>query len=260
MRRFESKFKNGGYFIYRLVAPIFDPLKFVRGLYGYLWFLRDLISFQRKSGTRVLGLDLYPILSDRSKFTPFDAHYFYQQLWVFENVLKNRPELHVDVASTYELSGYLSKIVKTKFVDLRPIEASLPNLEVEKGDILDLPFSDSSIESLSCLHVIEHIGLGRYGDAIDPRGREKACRELERVLAPGGSLFLSTPIGEERVCFNAHWVSSPQTIINYFQRSKLVAFNVVDDNGSYKEGVDPVEFSDLSYGCGMFLFRKLAND
>ena len=82
------------------------------------------------------------------------------------------------------------------------------------GDITRLPFADASIRSLSSLHVIEHIGLGRYGDPIDPSGCFAAMRELSRVLASGGHLYLSTPVGRERVCFNAHRVFAARTILN----------------------------------------------
>lgn len=257
MRKLDSGLADFLYFLYRVVVPIFNPIKFMRGLYGYLWFTRDLVNFKRKSrGTKLFSLNLYPVLQDKVDFTPFDAHYFYQQLWVFEKVLEDRPKVHMDVGSTYEMSGYISKITKSIFVDLRPIKADLENLEVVEGDILNLPFEDDSIPSLSCLHVVEHVGLGRYGDPIDPLGSAKACGELMRVLARGGKLYFSVPIGKSRVCFNAHRVFDPQTILDYFQGLALVEFSVVDDVGKFHADVSPLDYQMLSYGCGMFLFAK----
>jgi hypothetical protein len=53
--------------------------------------------------------------------------------------------------------------------------------------------------------VVEHIGLGRYGDPLDPEGTEKAMAELKRIIAPGGNLYLSVPIDDvNRTYFNAH--------------------------------------------------------
>jgi SAM-dependent methyltransferase len=256
MKVFESPLKNALYLGYRLVSPVFDPMHFVRGLTGYIWYLRDLVHYQSKSsGVSLFGSSMYPMLHDKTSH-PFDAHYFYQQLWVFENVLKTKPKLHTDISSTYEMSGYLSKIVKTKFVDYRPFDAKLKNLEVEQGDILNLKFADNSVKSLSCLHVIEHIGLGRYGDPIDPAGTEKACRELARVLAKNGRLYLSTPIGQEKICFNAHRISDPLTVLSYMPELKLELFSVVDDEGNFHQNVSPKKYRDLHYGCGMFLLRK----
>lgn len=257
MKKFKNPFQNWGYLMYRLIDPLFDPIRFLKGCYGYVWFLRDLVNYKVKNGnTRLLGMNLFPILDEKTPLTSFDAHYFYQQLWVFENVLRKKPAYHMDVASTYQMSGYLSKIVKTKFIDLRPIKTSLENLEILKGDILHLPLEENSVSSLSCLHVIEHIGLGRYGDPIDPDGMVKACAELKRILAPGGFLYVSTPIGKERLCFNAHRVSSPDSIVKYFQGLELISFSVVNDQGQFIQNVDFLDYKNLAYGCGMFIFNK----
>lgn len=257
MRVFESRSKNIGYFGYRLVNPIFDPIRFYQGVTGYFWYIRDAIKFNRMGSEKVgFNLNMFPILNEKVSFTPFDAQYFYQQLWAFENILKRKPKLHIDIGSTYEMSGYISKITKTKFIDIRPIKTSLKNLEIEKGDILRLQYDDNTIESLSCLHVVEHIGLGRYGDPIDPEGTKKACHELKRVLAKKGYLYFSTPIGKERLCFNAHRVNSPKKILRYFSGLKLVSFSVIDDKGEFHENVKVNDYLNLNYGCGLFLFTK----
>jgi predicted SAM-dependent methyltransferase len=259
MRVFKSKPKNIAYFFYRIVSPVIEVDKVWTGITGYGWYIRDLIRYQSKDKkAKLIGMNMFPILNEKVQLTPFDAQYFFQQLWVFENVLKRKPKSHVDVASTYELSGYLSKIVKTKFVDIRPIKTNLKNLEIINGDILNLPFKDKSIESLSCLHVAEHIGLGRYGDPIDPDGTKKACAQLSKKLAINGYLYFSLPIGKDRICFNAHRVHSPQTILDYFPELKLLSFNIVDDDGNYLENVDYKKYKNNNYSCGMFLFTKPA--
>ena len=63
------------------------------------------------------------------------------------------------------------------------------NLFFIKGSVLDLTFEDNSIESLSSLCIVEHIGLGRYGDIIDSFGSEKAINELKRVVKLGGTII-----------------------------------------------------------------------
>lgn len=258
MRAFKNRKKNLLYFLYRIISPIFDPLRFYLGVTGYLWFLRDLTIYKIKDPrAKLFNLNLFPTLHDKTKFTPFDSHYFYQQLWVFDNILKRKPKLHIDVGSTYQMSGYISKITKAKFIDIRPAKAKLKNLSIEKGNILGLDLEDNSVESLSCLHVIEHIGLGRYGDRIDPAGPEKAARELSRVLAKGGFLYISTPVGKERIHFNAHRVFNPTAILKYFKNLKPVSFSVVDDAGKFREKVSPAEFKSSTYACGMFLFKKI---
>jgi hypothetical protein len=124
------------------------------------------------------------------------------------------------------------------------------------ADINYLPFASGSVTSLSCLHVIEHIGLGRYGDPINADGARQAAEELQRVIARGGTFYLSTPIGRERVCFNAHRVFAPATILSFFSQLTLTRFSYVSDNGSFIENANPAEVSQLDYGCGFFEFRK----
>jgi hypothetical protein len=100
------------------------------------------------------------------------------------------------------------------------------------------------------------VGLGRYGDPINPDGSLLAAAELQRILKPDGRLFLSVPVGRERVCFNAHRVFSPSTVRDYFQELRLKAFSLVDDAGRFNEEVQPEAAAKLEYGCGLFEFVK----
>jgi SAM-dependent methyltransferase len=150
----------------------------------------------------------------------------------------------------------LSTLKKVTFVDIRPIIVDLPNFECVKGSILDMPYSTDSIPSLSCLHVTEHIGLGRYGDPIDPQGSFKATQELKRVLAPGGSLYFSLPIGKPRICFNAHRVHSASQILQYFEGLELVDHACITDQITVIEKPDIAFMDSMTFGCGMFHFRK----
>ncbi|GAG00380.1 unnamed protein product, partial [marine sediment metagenome] len=109
----------------------------------------------------------------------------------------------------------------------------------------------------SCLHVAEHIGLGRYGDKLNPRGTEMACIELSRVLAPEGSLYFSVPVGRERVCFNAHRIFNPKTILKYFENLKLIELSGVMDKGSLIRNIDVSKLKKSNYACGLFWFKKI---
>jgi SAM-dependent methyltransferase len=146
--------------------------------------------------------------------------------------------------------------IQVIFLDYRPLVSQLTGLACLAGDILALPFADGSVHSLSCLHVIEHIGLGRYGDPLDPHGTRKAARELSRVLAPGGNLFLATPVGRPRVCFNAHRIHTPETIREYFSDLELLEFSGVDDEGRFVERVDLAALRNNNYACGLYWFRN----
>jgi len=49
----------------------------------------------------------------------------------------------------------------------------------------------------------EHDGLGRYGDPLDPDGDLKAMQKMKRIARPGGLLYLSVPVGRDRILFKA---------------------------------------------------------
>ncbi len=221
-------------------------------------FARDFMRFRARTGgaARPRVSDTYPCLVDWVPSTPFDPHYFHQGAWLARHLATRTGALHVDVGSSVMMLSVMTAWAPTVFVDFRPLRAGISGLFPVAGTLAGLPFADRSVASLSCLHVIEHVGLGRYGDPLDPDGARAAAAELARVLAPGGRLYVSTPVGRERVCFNAHRVFSPHTIVEWFAGLSLAAFAFVDDAGDFKAGQDPAMAANLEYGCGMFVFER----
>ncbi len=224
---------------------------------SYPSYVRSWRRYARMEGAEPLALrDSHPCLTDRTPTTPYDPHYFHQAVWATEHIVLSRPEEHVDVGSEITFVGMISAIVPVAFVDIRPLPVQLPRLRSVEGDLLALPFADRSVGSLSCLHVAEHVGLGRYGDELTPRGTQHACTELARVLAPAGTLLFSVPVGRPRVCFNAHRIHAPAQIAGYFEELELEEFAVVDDRYELVRDTDVEAYAHLDYGCGLFRFRR----
>lgn len=244
----------------RLIRNLIVMAIYPRPLLGLIYlpkFFYHWLKFSRLSNnTRIKLIDVYPNLCDWVIETPFDPHYFYQSAWLARQIGQQPPRKHVDVGSDVKLIGILSAFVETEFIDYRPLKTNLPSLHCKQGDITSLDFETDSVASLSSLHVVEHIGLGRYGDPIDPTGSKRALLELQRVVAPGGRLYISVPVGDERVCFNAHRVFYPRTIIQLLSSMKIVSFSLVDDDGQYWSNCEVTKANDLYYGCGMFVFEK----
>ena len=243
-------------------ALFFNPLILVDKWKGLPFFFGNYFLYKRASKNSQFQIslqDLFPVLQDRfASAGGVRGHYFLQDVWAARKLYESTISHHVDVAS--RLDGFVAHVLcfsKITYVDIRPLDINIEGLEYRKGSILELPFEDSSVLSLSCLHVIEHIGLGRYGDPIDVDGWVKGCHELIRVLAPGGILLIGVPVGIQRLCFDAHRIFNPSTIVNAFMPLRLVEFSLIDDAGqSLQKNASFEKALACSYGCGLFLFEK----
>lgn len=211
---------------------------------------------------QVRGRDVKVHLLDAVRITPFDRHYVYHIAWALR-VLTVSPGVreHVDISSSLHFAAGASAFMPTRFYDYRPADLQLSDLACGQADLLRLPFDSDSIASLSCMHVIEHIGLGRYGDPFDPMGDAKAINELKRVLAPGGQLLVVVPIGgQARIEFDAHRVYTHELILSYFSELELIEFALIPEDardGGLIRHADPVLTRSQRYGCGCFHFRKV---
>jgi len=224
-------------------------------IFGYI---SEFVRYRRVKDNRfaVKWSEMYPCLDDRISTTPFDQHYIYHPAWAARILATNKPEYHVDISSILSFSTIVSAFIPVKFYDYRPAEISLSGLGSESADLLALPFADGSIPSLSCMHTVEHIGLGRYGDPIDPGGDIKATRELIRVLKTGGDLLFVTPVGKPKIAFNAHRVYSHLQIMEYFSTLNLMEFSMIPDSGGLIINADPEMVPLQEYACGCYWFRK----
>ena len=163
--------------------------------------------------------------------THFDRHYVYHTSWAARVLKESNPAKHVDISSSLYFSGIVSAFIPIDFYDYRPANLNLSNLNSKEGNLLSLPFADDSVQSISCMHTIEHIGLGRYGDPIDPCGDIKAINELKRVTAKNGSILFVVPIGKiPMIEFNAHRIYSYKQIVSYFDGFELKEFSLIPED------------------------------
>lgn len=201
--------------------------------------------------------DRLPCLHDATGETGFDAHYIYHPAWAIRKILEANPKKHVDISSKLDFVTMLSAFLPVEFYDYRPADISLAGLRCCHADLISLPFESNSIKSLSCMHVIEHIGLERYGDPFDPQGDLKAMRELIRVLAPGGHLYFVVPLGEiSRIQYNAHRIYTYEQVLSTFTALSLEEFAFITDKGQFIEKANAGVVVGSKYGCGCFLFMK----
>ena len=227
---------------------------------------RELKRQQRRSQVLFPFGELHPCLDDRrSNAGSAKGHYFHQDLLVARRIFANAPRLHVDVGS--RVDGFVAHVAAFREIevfDVRPLAATIPNVRFRQAD-LTAPFDPTLggyCDSLSCLHALEHFGLGRYGDPVDFEGHLKGLANMKRVVAVGGKLYLSVPIGPQRIEFNAHRVFAVATLLDLVSDFQVDAFSYVDDKGDLHENVplaaDPVANSfACRYGCGILELTKL---
>lgn len=218
-------------------------------------FFRDkniYISLKENSKSKFSEKLFKPCIYDKTNDTPLDPVYFYQDTWCASKIFQNKPKHHFDIGSQAEMVGIISQFIPTTMIDIRPINLSLDNLFFVKGSALNLPFKNGQLESLSLICVIEHIGLGRYGDTIDPFGSEKAIIEIKRVLAKNGDLYISVPIDKENnLYYNAHRSFTRDYIIELFNDLSLMEEKYIYGNKMY----DKYE-KEKGFGTGLFYFKK----
>ena len=227
-------------------------LYYVISLARVLWF---------REGKKV-KIGIKPMIFDRTISTNFDRHYVYHVSWATPRVVEfcksNNVASHVDVGSSLFFVSTVSNFLPTIFVDVRPPSLELDNLTLMNGNICSLPFPSGSVESISCMHVLEHIGLGRYGDDLDLAGDAVAASELTRVTKKGGRLFLVVPMGEPKVHFNAHRVYSYEQIEDLFRGFKVDKFDFIKEKtGGVISYPSKLVIESESYGCAMFEMIKL---
>lgn len=223
-------------------------------------------NFELKESDTCIKLSDY-----RKNAGEMDGHYFYQDILVASKIIKEKPVHHMDVGS--RIDGFVSHLlaagIETTVTDIRPLPVKeigfeIPRLNFIQADATEMTgIEDNSVASLSSLHAVEHFGLGRYGDAVDPLAWLKALHSLERILAYGGILYLSVPVGrEEKLMFNGHRIFSPVTIIEAMSELSLSEMYIIHDKDIYRYSGDEMSEGKLSehlgsYDCGIFIFIKM---
>jgi SAM-dependent methyltransferase len=239
-----------------------DPRKMLRSLLGLPRYVRDYLRFRSGHKGR---LELLPCLHDwHEEGGATKLEYFWQDLLVARKIFAARPERHVDVGS--RVDGFVAHVASFREIevfDVRPISAQVPGVKFSQADFMQPAAAMREYcDSLSCLHALEHFGLGRYGDPVDPKGFERGFANMAALLKPGGVFYLSVPIGLGRVEFNGQRVLEPQAIIRLARENSLEPreLTLIRQGGRVESvALDEVGLSELTrqrYALGMFVFAK----
>ncbi|UAJ15166.1 DUF268 domain-containing protein [Aquirufa lenticrescens] len=177
----------------------------------------------------------------------------------------NAPIIHFDIGS--RIDGFVAHVAsfrKINIFDIRSLDNFDVNVTFHQLDLMsEIPSEYFEItDSISCLHTLEHFGLGRYGDKIDAFGYLKGFKNITSLIKQNGLFYFSVPIGPQRIEFNAHRVFSLNYLLAMFKNDfDVINFSFVDDIGDFYENVilseERIENNcDCIYGCGIFILKK----
>jgi len=203
-------------------------------------------------------IDALPMFHERTAVMSFDEHYVYHMGWAARVLREISPEQHIDISSSIVFSAITSAFLSINHYDYRTPMLKLDGLGCGNQDLLNLRFENSSINSLSCMHVIEHVGLGRYGEPINAHGDREAAKELMRVLAPGGHLIIVVPLAERaHVRFNGHRIYDYRRVTELFRGLDIIEFSFLNErkNNTFTRNAEAKDIVGSRYGCGCFLFK-----
>lgn len=244
-----------------------DISRLSKSLKGLPWFLRDLSLFRKQLLHEQEGFGItryYPCLTEKQSESGFTkGHYFQQDLLVARKVYAANPFTHLDVGS--RIDGFVSHLAVFRQVivgDIRPMTSNIPNVSFAQLDLMADIKTDmiGRWPSISCLHALEHFGLGRYGDPIRADGHLLGLSNLAKMLEGKGRLYLSVPIGRQRIEFNAHRVFAVGYLLKLFDKYglKVDVFSYIDDEGNLHESADTMKVPEsLNFGCGIFELTKI---
>jgi SAM-dependent methyltransferase len=240
-----------------------NPRKIFKAMYGLPRFARNAAHFKKNYQGK---LEWVPCLTDwNEEGGAVRGEYFWQDLYVARKIYGANPRKHIDIGS--RVDGFVAHVASFREIevfDIRPISASVPGIVFRQADLMKLDEDlNDCCDSISCLHALEHFGLGRYGDPINVMGYEAGLQNMSKLLRSEGVLYLSVPIGIACVQFNAHRVFDPKALVVLAERYglKLSRFAFVDETDSITESMYPEQDIDRialkKYALGIFIFRKV---
>lgn len=205
---------------------------------------------------------MWPIIYEKFAMAGNLGNYFWQDLWAARLIINSGVKEHFDIGS--RIDGFIAHLlaagISVTVIDVRKFPAEVESLYTIVDDATSLhQISDESTQSMSALCSLEHFGLGRYGDPIDPEACFKCFDNIQRKLKKGGRLYISVPIGMERVEFNAHRIFYADTVVKSFSLLSLEEFSCAAE-GKIEYNVDIHKYDeDLhngNYRYGLFAFVK----
>lgn len=240
--------------IYRCFMQLwFEPLKLISWIKSLFRFIPNYFEF-RKNKDKAFPLKCsFPCLHDKNDDAWIcKGHYFHQDLIVAQEIFKERPKKHVDIASRVDwFVAHVATFREIEVLDIRNIDSKVKNIKFKQADLMNI--WDNMVnyaESISSLHAIEHFWLWRYWDSIDQNGHIKWLDNIYKMLKKDGIFYLAVPIWKQRIEFNAHRVFSVKYLYDYInEKYRIENFAYVDDEWDLHKDINIKDWFKNNFWC-----------
>jgi hypothetical protein len=161
--------------------------------------------------------------------------------WHFDNIVKIKDQKVLIIGSQ---NPWLEAMLLSKGAthittfDYMQITSEHPQIETITPVGLAKKFFDGvRYDVVITYSSIEHSGLGRYGDMLNPWGDLIAMARSWCLVRPGGFGVVGVPTGPDRIGFNSHKIYGPlayaQLFANWEQLYTETDFSKYDANGCW---------------------------
>ena len=220
------------------------------------WYFNDVYSDANKKEDKIKEIisksevDSYRLKGPNRAANYYGDWYNHQLMPKYSNYLKGK---------TLTVIGTIKPWLEAIALDAgasKVITLDYTRKEYEQKDILDwlhvVDYLDYLIkndkleefDNAATFSSLEHSGLGRYGDPLDPNGDIKAVKQVHCMIKPGGLFFLGLPTSADNssyIEFNAHRIYGNKRLNKLFV------------------GWDLVEQTDRSQVHSVFVLKKKQN-
>lgn len=164
--------------------------------------------------------------------TEFFDHYDAFAYWAARKInARGSSQRILDIGSVKMMNAILSAHHDVTSLVLADCHDEISTVRYVRHDASDpMPFPDAAFDVFTSMASLQLVGLGRYGDRLNPNCLPDLVKELGRVMRRDSVLLVSMCLGKNLLNFNNSWFFDIETIKRIFAGWELV--DVLIDNFS----------------------------
>lgn len=148
--------------------------------------------------------------------------YLYNALDKYISRISNKNVAVIGSVTPWYESILLSYGAHPTTIEYNKIISKDPRLEILT--ISEYEANPRLFDAILSVSSLEHDGLGRYGDPINPEGDLSWMNKAKKMLKKDGLLFLSVPIGQDCLVWNLHRIYGNLRLKALLKGWKIIEF------------------------------------